>query len=213
MKKKIAIIFLTALILSAVIAIIICEKIITNNSRGKLYTEINSIPFNKVGLLLGTSKYLKGGGLNPYYVFRIEATVKLIKGVKIKYVIISGDNGTKEYNEPKMMRNDLIKSGIDSACIFLDYAGFRTFDSMVRLQEIFGQKSVTVISQQFHNERAIYTANRLGISAIGFNATDLTNSQGFKVQFREKFARVKVFLDFIFGNHPKYLGSRIAIPN
>ena len=213
MKKKIAIIFLTALILSAVIAIIICEKIITNNSRGKLYTEINSIPFNKVGLLLGTSKYLKGGGLNPYYVFRIEATVKLIKGVKIKYVIISGDNGTKEYNEPKMMRNDLIKSGIDSSCIFLDYAGFRTFDSMVRLQEIFSQKSVTVISQQFHNERAIYTANRLGISAIGFNATDLTNSQGFKVQFREKFARVKVFLDFIFGNHPKYLGSRIAIPN
>jgi SanA protein len=213
MKRKIAIIFLTFLILTTVVAIILCDKIITNDSRGKLYTEINSIPFNKVGLLLGTSKYLKGGGLNPYYVFRIEATAKLIKGVKIKYVIISGDNGTKKYNEPQMMRTDLIKSGIDSTCIFLDYAGFRTFDSMVRLQEIFSQKSVTVISQQFHNERAIYIANRLGISAIGFNATDLTNSLGFKVQFREKFARVKVFLDFIFGNHPKYLGRRIAIPN
>ena len=213
MKKKSIIISLAALFITAFLAIILCDKKITTDSKEKLYTETKSIPYNKVGLLLGTAKYLKGGGLNPYYVFRIEATVNLVKDAKIKYVIISGDNGTKEYNEPQMMRTDLIKSGIDSARIILDYAGFRTFDSMIRLKEIFGQNSVTVISQKFHNERAIYTASRLGISAIGFNATDVAGSQGLKVQIREKFARVKVFLDFIFGNHPKYLGNKITIPD
>jgi SanA protein len=109
------------------------------------------------------------------------------------------------------MRTDLINSGIDSANIYLDFAGFRTFDSMIRLREIFGQNAVTVISQRFHNERAIYIASKENIAAIGFNATDLNNSNGLKIQIREKFARVKVFLDFLFGTKPKFLGEKIQI--
>jgi SanA protein len=112
-----------------------------------------------------------------------------------------------------MMRADLIKRGVDSSRIILDYAGFRTFDSMIRLKEIFSQNSVTVISQQFHNERAIYTGTKLGITTIGFNAKDVSTNQGLKTQLREKFARVKVFLDFIFGNHARFLGSKIEIPS
>ena len=145
--------------------------------------------------------------------FSYTGLIKLIADSKIKYVIISGDNGTKKYNEPEMMRSDLIKGGIDSALIILDYAGFRTFDSMVRLKEIFGQSSVTVISQQFHNERAIYTGDKLGITTIGFNAKDVSTTQGLKTQLREKLARVKVFLDFMFGNQVKFLGSKIEIPS
>ncbi len=110
------------------------------------------------------------------------------------------------------MRKDLIKAGVDSSVIYMDYAGLRTFDSMVRLKEIFGQDSVTVISQPFHNERAIYIASREGIYAIGYNAKDLDNMEGFKIQLREKFARVKVFLDFWFGKEPKFLGKKITIP-
>ncbi len=213
MTKKRILISLTVLLLGVIAIIFICNKKIVDNAEGKLYSETNTIPFNKVGLLLGTSKFLKSGTKNPYYTYRIEATLKLIADSKIKYVIISGDNGTKEYNEPEMMRSDLIKGGIDSAHIILDYAGFRTFDSMVRLKEIFGQSSVTVISQQFHNERAIYTGDKLGITTIGFNAKDVSTTQGLKTQLREKLARVKVFLDFMFGNQVKFLGSKIEIPS
>lgn len=164
-------------------------------------------------MLLGTSKYIPGGRLNLYYHFRIEAAVALVKAGKIKYLVISGDNSRKDYNEPELMRQDLIAAGVDSSIIYLDYAGFRTFDSMVRLKEIFSQTAVTVISQPFHNQRAIYIASREGINAIGFNATDVDGNVGFKVQAREKLARVKMFLDFWLGSKPKYLGKKIALPS
>ena len=195
-----------------VLTIVICNRVIENAASGKLYSDTESIPFNKVGLLLGTSKYLKHGAVNPYYYFRIEAAVKLLKAGKIRYIIVSGDNGHQEYNEPVQMQTDLIKAGIDSSVIYLDYAGFRTFDSIVRLKEIFSQDSVTIISQQFHNERAIYIASREGISAIGFNAEDVGKNAGFKVQVREKLARVKVFVDYLFGKKPKFLGQKVVIP-
>jgi len=115
---------------------------------------------------LGTSKNTRKGNINQYFKYRIEAATELFKTNKISYIIISGDNSVKGYDEPTDMKNELIKNGIDSTHIFLDYAGFRTFDSMVRSKEIFGQDSITIISQQFHNERALYIAERLGIKAI-----------------------------------------------
>ena len=150
--------------------------------------------------------------VNLFYKYRIDATVSLMNAGKIKYVVVSGDNHIEEYNEPEMMKADLMAQGIDSTKIFLDYAGFRTFDSMVRLREIFGQKSVTVISQAFHNERAIYIGSREGIASIGYNAKDVGKSFGLRVQLREKLARVKVFVDYLFGTDPHFLGPKIEIP-
>lgn len=212
-KKKIFIISLLVLIVASLLTIYFCNQAIEKAAKGHLYSDVKAIPFNRVGLLLGTSKTLGNGKNNLYYDYRIEATIKLINEHKIKYLVISGDNSRKDYNEPLMMRTDLINAGIDSTIIYLDYAGFRTFDSIKRLKDIFGQDSVTIISQQFHNERAIYIANREGIKAIGFNATDVSSSSGFKTQVREKFARVKVFVDYLFGTKPKYSGSKIVIPS
>lgn len=212
-KKKIflfSILFITVVIL---VTAWLCNKVIIDSAKSKLYAETNTIPFNKIGLLPGTSRSAGNGHINPYYYYRIQAAIKLLKDHKIKYLIISGDNGRKDYNEPEAMRSDLINAGIDSSVIYLDYAGFRTFDSVIRLKEVFGQDSVTIISQQFHNERAIYIASKEGITAIGFNATDVGNSPGLRTQLREKLARVKVFLDFWFGTKPKYLGSKIIIPS
>jgi len=110
------------------------------------------------------------------------------------------------------MKADLVKKGIDSSIIYLDYAGFRTFDSVVRLKEIFGQDSVTINSQPFHNERAIYIASGQNISAIGFNARDVNIKMGLRVQLREKLARVKVFIDLISGKEPRFLGDKVLIP-
>ena len=194
------------------LTVFFCDLRVRNEAAGKLYSDTSKLPVNKTGLLLGTAKLLKNGTVNPYYQYRIDAAAQLIKAGKIRYLIISGDNSRKAYNEPEDMRQDLIRVGIDSSIIYLDYAGFRTFDSMVRLKEIFGQTSVTVISQPFHNERAIYLAGTLGINAIGYNARDVAGSSGTRVQLREKLARVNVFLDGFFGTEPKFLGEKVMLP-
>ena len=210
-KKKLIILSLALLLILSVSAIFICDALIKKQATGKLYSTVNDVPYRKVGLLLGTGKYTKRPGkFNPYYINRIKAATELLKAGKIKYLIISGDNGRQEYNEPEMMREDLMKAGIDSTRLYLDYAGFRTFDSMVRLKEVFGQDSVTVVSQLFHNERALYIASKEGIAANGFNAKDRPGGEGFYL--REKLARVKVFVDYLISTKPKFLGKKIELP-
>ena len=103
---------------------------------------------------------LKNGNNNLYFDYRILAAVELYKAGKIKYILISGDNRKKDYNEPEEMKKALIQKGVPAKFIYLDYAGFRTLDSVVRAKEVFGQNQLTIISQRFHNERAIYLAEK-----------------------------------------------------
>jgi SanA protein len=208
-KKLIRIGFILFLI--PCLALLICNHLINSFAEGKTYSHTSEIPKNKVGLLLGTSKKIKGGHSNPYYTNRIAATVKLYNANKIDFVLVSGDNGSIYYNEPTTMKKDLIAKGIKPEHIFLDYAGFRTLDSMVRAKEVFGLQGVTVISQKFHNERAIYLAEKKGLKAIGFNAMDISIESGLRVQLREYFARVKVFLDLGLKVQPRFYGDKISI--
>ncbi len=210
MKKRLFRIF-GVLILLPFGLILLCDSIIESSAKGKTYTSVDRIPKNRVGLVLGTSKKTISGYENPYYSFRIRATVELYKANKIDFVLVSGDNGSIYYNEPTTMKKDLVQKGIPKNKIFLDYAGFRTLDSMVRANVVFGLDSVTVISQKFHNERAIYLADKKGLNAIGFNARDISNQHGYKVQLREYFARVKVFLDLVLKTEPKFYGNTIEI--
>ncbi|MBU2995178.1 YdcF family protein [Cellulophaga baltica] len=210
MVKKI-LFTLVSLLLLFCITLFVCYAIIENSSNGKTFSEVENIPKNRVGLILGTAKKLTTGKANPYYTNRINATVELFNAKKIDFVLVSGDNGSIYYNEPTAIKKDLIEAGIPKEKIFLDYAGFRTLDSMVRAKHIFNLDSVTVISQKFHNDRAIYIAQKKGLTAIGFNATDLSGANGFKVQLREYFARVKVFIDIATNKQPKFYGDKIEI--
>ena len=213
MKKifKKIIIILVVLMLFVTASVIICNVIINKTTKEQVYSDVNLIPHNKVGLILGTSQYLKSGHKNLYFVYRINAAVELYNAGKIDFFVVSGDNSRKDYNEPLDMKNELIAKGIPENKIYLDYAGFRTYDSVIRMNKVFGQNEFTIISQKFHNERAIYIANRLGLNAIGFNANDVAAYYGFKTNAREKFARVKVFVDFLTGKEPKFLGETIEI--
>ncbi|WP_370324110.1 vancomycin high temperature exclusion protein [Flavobacterium sp. ASW18X] len=202
---------LGALIALTLICVVTCNGIIETNAKNKTYSATKNMPTNKVGLLLGTAKWLKQGGINPYFEYRIRATVALFKANKIEYVLVSGDNGTQYYNEPSEFKKELVKKGIPAERIILDYAGFRTLDSVVRAKEVFGQTSITIISQEFHNERAIYLAENHGLKAIGFNAKTVKGRNGLKTQLREYFARTKVFLDILFQVKPKFLGEKIDI--
>ncbi len=195
----------------ATASVVVTDYWVTASTRPQLYDSVRDIPHNKTGLLLGTSKYLRHGQVNYYYLYRIDAAVALFKAGKIDFVLISGDNGVEHYNEPETMRADLIARGIPKEKIFLDYAGFRTLDSILRCREVFGENKITVISQPFHNQRAIFIANRKGMDAIGFNAKDVNRSSGFKTQVREKFARMKMLLDLAFGKKAKYYGHKVPI--
>ncbi len=207
--KKLKIGLLIGIIISALV--FTANYSIVKNAEDKTFSSIQKIGYNKVGLVLGTSKMLKSGHINLYFKYRVEATVDLYKNGKIDYVLVSGDNGNKNYDEPTDFKDELIKNGIPEDKIFLDYAGFRTLDSVVRAKEIFGQSSITIISQKFHNERAIYLAEKNDITAIGYNAKDLQNKYGWKTRVREYFARTKAFLDILIGVKPKFLGEKIEI--
>jgi SanA protein len=198
-------------IISVLIITIWSNHTIKEASKNYITDNINDVETNKVGLLLGTSKLLKGGYKNEYFFNRIDATVELYKKGKIHNVLISGDHGTQNYNEPLDMKKELIKNGIPDSVIYLDYAGFRTLDAVVRANAIFGQSSFLIISQKFHNERAIFLAQKNGLNAYGYNAKDVSYGYGLSTNIREYFARVKVFLDLLFGIKPKFLGEKIVI--
>ncbi len=199
------------LILLFLLIFVLTDMIVYKSTQNRIYNSIKKIPFNKVGLLLGTSKKISKSKMNLYYQYRINATVQLFKAKKIGCILVSGDNSTKYYNEPNTIKKDLISEGIPSKKIYLDFAGFRTLDSIIRCKEIFGQNSFTIISQKFHNERAVYIAQKKGINAIGFNAQDVEFYYGLKIKIREKFARVKMILDLLFNKRPKFLGKKIKI--
>ncbi|WP_010521756.1 SanA/YdcF family protein [Aquimarina agarivorans] len=191
--------------------ILIANKTISASAKQKLYASTITIPKNKIGLLLGTSKYVSSGQINLYYQYRIQAAAELYHAEKIEFVLVSGDNSSKSYNEPKKIKEDLIKQGIPANKIVLDYAGFRTLDSVVRAQKVFGEPKFTIISQQFHNERALFLADRFNCDAIAYNAKSVSSRYGLRVKIREYFARVKVFIDLMFNIKPKFLGDKITI--
>jgi SanA protein len=175
-----------------------------------VYDNVNKIPSKNIGLVLGTSKYGRAGGINPYFKYRMNATWSLYKKGKIKHVIVSGDNHVDGYNEPQQMKDYLVDLGIKSKDITLDYAGLRTFDSMIRAKEVFMQKSFIVISQKFHNERAIFIAKKSNIEAIAFNAKSPIMSR--KMKIREFLAKGKAVLDiYVLKTKPKFLGEKIEI--
>jgi SanA protein len=199
--------FLTILICALILGLLITFHWFSFKAKGFTYNNLDLIPKNKVGLVLGASKFAANGNINLFYLYRLNAADKLFKAGKIEYILVSGDNSRTDYDEPSDFKNDLIARGIPEDKIYLDYAGFRTLDSVIRAKEIFGQSSITIISQKFHNERAIYLANHFEIKAIAFNADDV-----YKRPIREYLARAKAQLDLIFNVEPKFLGPKISIP-
>lgn len=202
---------LLGVLLLFIIITVVANYVIESKTDGFVKNKIEELPKCKTALLLGTSKVLRHQQVNEYFYRRINATVNLYMSGKIKYIIVSGDNSTDNYNEPADMKKDLMKCGVPDTAIFLDYAGFRTFDSVVRAKEVFGQDSVIMVSQEFHNRRAIYIAQKIGLTAYGYNAEDVDSSTGLKTRFREFFARLRVFYDIYTNARPKFLGEKIKI--
>lgn len=202
------------LLLVGVGVVAICNGIVKHQVKGRVYADVSDLPYRKVGLVLGTVPIVADHE-NFYYKQRMDAAAELYFANKVSYLLLSGDNHVSHYNEPESMRKSLIERGVPDSVIYLDCAGFRTFDSMVRAKKVFAQDSVIVVSQQWHNERALYIASHYDLDAIAFCAKDYTAGRRIylKNHLREALAKVKVVLDLMLNKQPHFLGEIEAIPS
>lgn len=191
----------------------ICHRLIVGASAEKIFDSPAKIPKRQAAVVMGCSRVLSNGRPNMFFILRINAALELFQAGKCEYIIVSGDNSHEGYDEPSDMRDALIAGGIPENRIYRDYAGFRTLDSVVRAKEIFGQDDFIVVSQEFHNERAIYIAQKHGCkNVIGYNARPVLTMGGFRTRIREYLARVKTVLDVsVLKTKPRFLGPGVEL--
>lgn len=207
--KKILHYFVVFLLLCLGLLILI-DQSIGFYVRQAIYTDIQKLPYRPYGLVLGTSKYFAKNTLNLFYYNRLLAAQELFKAKKIDYLLLSGDNRTIYYNEPVTMYKDLKKMGVPPEFMYMDYAGFRTLDSVIRADQVFKAHSLIIISQKFHCERALFIAKYHNIDAICF-AAEYPTGYTF-VRFREFFARLQAVWDLLIEKEPRFLGKPEPLP-
>lgn len=179
------------------IAVVIgCQMAVLRAAKGRTYTDVNQIPHREVGLLLGTNPLGRSGRPNQFFLRRIDATVDLYEAGKVDLIIISGARRGDAYDETEAMREALLNRGVPDSILTLDGEGFRTIASIKRAKEVFGADTLTIISQQFHNERALFMAQHNGMDAIAYNAAN-TTSRKWKIIMmgRECLSRVKAVFE------------------
>lgn len=169
-----------------------CDRIVRQHAEGRCYAELNEIPSTEWGILLGTGRSHRP---NEYYDARLSATIALYKAHKINGIYISAENLYEDYHEADSMYAALIEAEIPASLILCDKQGVDTYSSLCHAQKQLGAATYTVISQHFHNERALYYADVLKMNAIAFDAAP--NSKWYKRLrdfLREKMARLKAVL-------------------
>lgn len=176
-----------------------------------VYDDLKSLPHRQVGVVLGTAKYYRTGVPNEYYLFRMQGALNAYNSGKVNYLLLSGDNAQQSYNEPMTMRRDLIAAGVDPADIVMDFAGFRTLDSIVRTRKVFDTNDFIIITQRFHCERALFIALHSGIQAQCYAVPSPKNM--LTVRLREVGARLGALADlYIMKREPRFLGPLVPIP-
>lgn len=213
MKRKI-LYTLIILIAIPIVIICVCYLSVDYNAHGQTFDNVDEVPEHEYGLLLGTSPITPQGAHNFYFDNRIKAAVELYNAGKVKKIIASGGNywydengNTREngYNELRSMQDSLVKYGVPREVIILDYDGTRTLNSIVKAKDVYGIDSCVIISQKYHNERAIKQADHYGLNAVGYNAAPShIRRNRIKNQARELLARVKMYLDLWFGSKPTF---------
>lgn len=177
---------------------------------GLIYNGIDDFPIFPVALVLGAKVY-NDGRMSDMFKDRVDTALLLYKARRIKKILISGDHGGKNYDEVSTAKNYLLDNDVLPEDIFLDHAGFDTYDSIYRARDIFQASELLIVTQNFHLPRAIYIAKNLGLDAYGISA-DLHQYQGIeKSRLREKFACIKAWLEIALKSNPRFLGEEISI--
>ncbi|MEM9324454.1 MAG: ElyC/SanA/YdcF family protein [Bacteroidota bacterium] len=180
--------------------------------RSSIYQEMTELDEGyPVALTLGTSRWTRAGSQNEFFSGRVDASAALYHDRVVSHLLLSGDNSQKEYNEPIELQRALSDVHVAYEDMTLDYAGFRTLDSVVRAKAIFGQDSIIIVSQSFHLPRALFIAHYHGIEAVGF-AAQTPGNVPLRLLARELLARpVALFEVVLLGTQPKFLGKKEPI--
>lgn len=209
--RRIAALLFTVLTL-LILGIILCNLWICGSTHQDIYDRAEDVPPHNVGLVLGTSRFIAPKIPNPHFINRVEAATRLFQSGNVKHLLVSGDNRTDYYNEPRDLRASLIEQGVPATRITCDFAGLRTLDSVIRAGEVFGQKQLVIISDDFHVPRAVFIARAKGIDAVGLKCARVPRKRSQRSRSREWFARVKAVLDlYLFDTKPRHFGEPVPI--
>lgn len=190
----------------------LADIFISFKARRFSYDDPARIPACRYALLLGTAKYLgEHQALNRYYRYRIDAAVELWRAGKISAIVVSGSGLQQSVSETVCMQADLVAAGVPEEAIWQDPAGLRTLDSIIRFKEAFGDSGVCIISQPFHNQRALVQAQFHGLHATAYNARIIGWRAGFKIHLRERLARLRLWYDLLRHTPPQHYLSEVPI--
>lgn len=180
-------------------------------SSDRIFTDVHKVPARPVGVVLGTTPRVHGLA-NLFFERRLDAAAALFKSGKVHCLLVSGDHGTRYYNEVDAMKKGLMKRGVPAAKIAEDHAGFRTLDSVVRAKKIFGIDRAVIVTDGFHLPRSLYLADHSGIDAVGLSSVPVPTTVTVRPQVREIGARVLMMLDLMTNRQPRFLGPREHLP-
>jgi SanA protein len=179
------------------------------DAKAKRTNQLNQVPQRFVAIVFGAG--IKNGQPSAYLRDRLDAGIQLYKEGKVQRLLLSGDNGRVEYDELEVMKNYCKDHAVDTNHIFVDYAGFDTYSTLVRAQKVFQVNNAVLVSQRYHLNRALYIAKQLGMHAVGFEADKQTYAWHIKNVIREVLATSKAGLEVAVDREPKYLGPEIDI--
>ena len=195
-----------AVIGCAAVGLAACDWWVGATTGDRVHDQLADLQPAPMALLLGTSPR-HAGRPNQYYLARIKAAQELFSAGKVAGILVSGDNRSANYNEPVMMKADLVRAGVPAEFITMDFAGFHTLDSVVRAKSVFQQDRVIVVSQRFHAQRALFLAQHVGLEAEAYVAEEPPLDWRVRVRAREVFARALACLDvWVLHRQPHFLG-------
>ena len=209
MKNKLLLTFLFLAVFGIVFFIFLNISVL-NSTKENIYRKISEIPKKQTALILGALVY-QDGSLSDIVKDRLDTAIELYESEKVEKLLVSGDHGRYTYDEVNSMKNYLLEKNIPKADIFLDHAGFDTYDSIYRARAIFEVENVIIVTQEFHLPRALYIADHLGIEALGMIADKHIYFAALRNDLREYLARVKAYLNLVFYSKPTFLGEVIPI--
>jgi SanA protein len=212
MRLMLAVVLLGgALALMVVLAAWLAEQRLEHFAAPYLADDPAALPEAKVALVLGAAPIGPEGGPNVYFEYRLDAAAALWRAGKVKYLLVSGDNRSADYDEPTAMRAGLIKRGVPAQAIYRDFAGVRTRDSILRAQSVFGQQRLIIVSQGFHANRAVFLARHAGIEAWGLAARDVVRAYSIFTELRRYPSALRAYYDIWFDTPPRHAGPAIVI--
>lgn len=199
--------------LASVAFVISCNVWIRETASPHVVHELDKVPFNEVGLVLGTAPSLRDGRPNMYFRNRVEAAARLYHAGKVKRLLLSGDNSRPDYNEPDQMRRSLQELGVPPVAMDMDGAGLRTLDSVVRARDVFKTTKFTIITDEFHTYRSVFTAIRHGLDVVAYPSEEIPPAASMRTRFREYIANSWAILDlYVFNTTPRVTIRREALP-